>query len=104
MTEQEYVRSLRYILDNYFPEMERVDLPQELRGKRGVIFGNLEKMYNFHSQYFLRELEHCCSHPLRVSHCFLRHVRRGGGLGWSRSGPSRWRGEGELAAVPDGPI
>ncbi|XP_034281537.1 puratrophin-1 isoform X3 [Pantherophis guttatus] len=73
MTEQEYVRSLRYILDNYFPEMERVDLPQELRGKRGVIFGNLEKMYNFHSQYFLRELEHCCSHPLRVSHCFLRH-------------------------------
>ncbi|XP_039209502.1 puratrophin-1 isoform X1 [Crotalus tigris] len=72
-TEQEYVRSLRYILDHYFPEMERVDLPQDLRGKRSVIFGNLEKMYNFHSQYFLRELEHCCSHPLRVSHCFLRH-------------------------------
>uniref|UniRef100_A0A8C5SPM4 Puratrophin-1 n=1 Tax=Laticauda laticaudata TaxID=8630 RepID=A0A8C5SPM4_LATLA len=73
MTEQEYVRSLRYILGNYFPEMERADLPQDLRGKRSVIFGNLEKMYNFHSQYFLRELEHCCSHPLRVSHCFLRH-------------------------------
>ncbi|XP_070616683.1 puratrophin-1 isoform X2 [Erythrolamprus reginae] len=73
VTEQEYVRSLRYILDNYFPEMEREDLPQELRGKRGVIFGNLEKMYNFHSQYFLRELGHCCSHPLRVSHGFLRH-------------------------------
>uniref|UniRef100_A0A670YLN7 DH domain-containing protein n=1 Tax=Pseudonaja textilis TaxID=8673 RepID=A0A670YLN7_PSETE len=64
MTEQEYVRSLRYILGNYFPEMERADLPQDLRGKRSVIFGNLEKMYNFHSQYFLRELEHCCSHPL----------------------------------------
>ncbi|XP_007435482.1 puratrophin-1 [Python bivittatus] len=73
MTEQEYVRSLHYILDNYFPEMERMDLPQDLRGKRSVIFGNLEKIYNFHSQYFQRELEHCCSHPLRVSHCFLRH-------------------------------
>ncbi|XP_013911001.1 PREDICTED: puratrophin-1-like [Thamnophis sirtalis] len=72
-TEQEYVRSLCYILDNYFPEMERLDLPQDLRGKRGIIFGNLEKIYNFHSQYFLRELELCCSHPLRVSHCFLRH-------------------------------
>ncbi|XP_041256454.1 puratrophin-1 isoform X1 [Onychostruthus taczanowskii] len=72
-TEQEYVRSLRYIINSYFPEMERLDLPQDLRGKRSVIFGNLEKLYDFHSQYFLRELESCCNHPLRVSHCFLRH-------------------------------
>lgn len=74
-TEREYVRSLRYIIDNYFPEMERADLPQDLRGKRNVIFGNLEKLVDFHSQYFLKELESCCNHPLRVSHCFLRHVR-----------------------------
>ncbi|XP_065589496.1 puratrophin-1 [Cyrtonyx montezumae] len=72
-TEREYVRSLCYIIDSYFPEMERPDLPQDLRGKRSVIFGNLEKLYDFHSQYFLRELESCCNHPLRVSHCFLRH-------------------------------
>ncbi|XP_077084942.1 uncharacterized protein plekhg4 isoform X3 [Siphateles boraxobius] len=72
-TEREYVRSLRYIIDNYFPEMERFDLPQDLRGKRSVIFGNLEKLVDFHSQYFLKELESCCNHPLRVSHCFLRH-------------------------------
>ncbi|XP_071900012.1 puratrophin-1 isoform X6 [Anas platyrhynchos] len=72
-TEREYVRSLCYIIDSYFPEMERLDLPQDLRGKRSVIFGNLEKLYDFHSQYFLRELESCCNHPLRVSHCFLRH-------------------------------
>ncbi|XP_033929003.1 puratrophin-1 [Melopsittacus undulatus] len=72
-TEREYVRSLYYIIDSYFPEMERLDLPQDLRGKRSVIFGNLEKLYDFHSQYFLRELESCCNHPLRVSHCFLRH-------------------------------
>uniref|UniRef100_A0A8C6Z286 Puratrophin-1 n=1 Tax=Nothoprocta perdicaria TaxID=30464 RepID=A0A8C6Z286_NOTPE len=72
-TEREYVRSLCYIIDSYFPEMERPDLPQDLRGKRSVIFGNVEKLYDFHSQYFLRELESCCNHPLRVSHCFLRH-------------------------------
>ncbi|MEE6500055.1 hypothetical protein FKM82_003671 [Ascaphus truei] len=72
-TEREYVRSLWYISENYFPEMERVDLPQDLRGKRGIIFGNLEKLRDFHSQYFMRELESCCNHPLRVSHCFLRH-------------------------------
>ncbi|XP_041047276.1 uncharacterized protein plekhg4 isoform X3 [Carcharodon carcharias] len=72
-TEREYVKSLRYIIDNYYPEMERFDVPQDLRGKRNVIFGNLEKLYNFHSQYFLKELESCVNHPLRASHCFLRH-------------------------------
>ncbi|XP_029464642.1 LOW QUALITY PROTEIN: puratrophin-1 [Rhinatrema bivittatum] len=73
VTEREYVRSLCYIIHNYYPEMDRLDLPQDLRGKRSVIFGNLEKLYDFHSQYFLKELESCCNHPLRVSHCFLRH-------------------------------
>ncbi|XP_067853904.1 pleckstrin homology domain-containing family G member 4B isoform X2 [Heptranchias perlo] len=72
-TEREYVKSLSYIIDNYYPEMERFDVPQDLRGKRSVIFGNLEKLYNFHSQYFLKELESCVNHPLRASHCFLRH-------------------------------
>ncbi|XP_037619260.1 puratrophin-1 isoform X6 [Sebastes umbrosus] len=72
-TEREYVRSLRYIIHQYFPEMDRADLPQDLRGKRSVVFGNLEKLLDFHSQFFLRELEACWRHPLRVPHCFLRH-------------------------------
>ncbi|XP_074062470.1 pleckstrin homology domain-containing family G member 4B isoform X1 [Macrotis lagotis] len=77
-TEREYVRSLGYIIDNYFPEMERMDLPQDLRGKRNIIFGNLEKLYDFHCQYFLKELEHCRDCPLPVSHCFLRHEEQFG--------------------------
>uniref|UniRef100_A0A3Q3VP85 DH domain-containing protein n=1 Tax=Mola mola TaxID=94237 RepID=A0A3Q3VP85_MOLML len=72
-TEREYVRSLRYIIHHYFPEMDRAELPQDLRGKRSVVFGNLEKLLDFHSQFFLRELEACWKHPLRVPHCFLRH-------------------------------
>ncbi|XP_032872395.1 pleckstrin homology domain-containing family G member 4B isoform X3 [Amblyraja radiata] len=72
-TEREYAKSLGYIIDQYFPEMERIDLPQDLRGKRNTIFGNLEKLYDFHCQHFLKELEHCTNSPLRVSHCFLRH-------------------------------
>ncbi|XP_061444465.1 pleckstrin homology domain-containing family G member 4B isoform X2 [Rhineura floridana] len=77
-TEREYVRSLGYIINSYFPEMERVDLPQDLRGKRNIIFGNLEKLYDFHCQYFLKELEQCTDFPLRVSHCFLRHEEQFG--------------------------
>ncbi|XP_072320623.1 uncharacterized protein plekhg4 isoform X2 [Eucyclogobius newberryi] len=77
-TEREYVRSLRYIIRHYFPEMERPDMPQDLRGKRSVVFGNLEKLLDFHSQFFLKELEACWKHPLRVPHCFLRHQEQFG--------------------------
>lgn len=76
-TEREYVRSLSYIIEHYFPEMGRLDLPQDLRGKRSIIFGNLEKLCDFHSQYFLKELEASAHSPLSISSCFLRHVSRG---------------------------
>ncbi|XP_019748756.1 puratrophin-1 [Hippocampus comes] len=77
-TEREYVRSLRYVIAHYFPEMERADLPQDLRGKRSVVFGNLEKLLDFHAHIFLQELEACWKHPLRVAHCFLRHQEQFG--------------------------
>lgn len=72
-TEREYVRSLSYVIEHYFPEMERLDLPQDLRGKRSIIFGNMEKLWDFHSQYFLKELESSAHSPLSISSCFLRH-------------------------------
>lgn len=73
LTEREYVRSLGYILTHYLPLLERPDVPQDLRGKRGVIFGNLEKLYDFHGHFFLRELDACQTEPLQVARCFLRH-------------------------------
>ncbi|XP_077432663.1 pleckstrin homology domain-containing family G member 4B isoform X2 [Vanacampus margaritifer] len=72
-TEREYVRSLSYVIEHYFPEMERLDLPQDLRGKRSIIFGNVEKLWDFHSQYFLKDLESCAHSPFSISSCFLRH-------------------------------
>ncbi|XP_062282618.1 uncharacterized protein LOC133987316 [Scomber scombrus] len=72
-TEREYVRSLGYILTHYLPLLDAPDIPQDLRGKRGVIFGNLEKLYDFHSHYFLPELEACQREPAMVARCFLRH-------------------------------
>lgn len=74
LTELEYVRSLRYILTHYLPLLARSDVPPDLRGQRGRIFGNLEKLYDFHGNYFLQELEACRTEPFRVGRCFLRHV------------------------------
>uniref|UniRef100_A0A4W4FIR5 Uncharacterized protein n=1 Tax=Electrophorus electricus TaxID=8005 RepID=A0A4W4FIR5_ELEEL len=72
-TELEYVRSLGYVLTHYLPLLARPDVPQDLRGQRGRIFGNLEKIHNFHCHYFLQELEVCRAEPLKVGRCFLRH-------------------------------
>lgn len=73
-TERDYVNSLQYIIENYIPELQREDVPQALRGKRNVIFGNLEKIYQFHCQYFLREVEMCEQKPFQIAHYFLMHV------------------------------
>ncbi|XP_007647362.1 puratrophin-1 [Cricetulus griseus] len=72
-TEHEYVRALDYTMQNYFPELDRPDVPQGLRGQRAHLFGNLEKLRDFHYHFFLRELEACTRHPPRVAYAFLRH-------------------------------
>ncbi|KAL6080281.1 hypothetical protein STEG23_010402 [Scotinomys teguina] len=72
-TEREYVRALDYTMQNYFPELDRPDVPQGLRGQHAHLFGNLEKLRDFHYHFFLRELEACTQHPPRVAYAFLRH-------------------------------
>ncbi|XP_055365060.1 quattro isoform X2 [Betta splendens] len=72
-TEREYVKALGYVREHYFPELERPDVPQDLRGQRGSVFGNLEKLHDFHRLHFLSELESCVQEAFRVGRCFLRH-------------------------------
>ncbi|XP_036043957.1 puratrophin-1 [Onychomys torridus] len=72
-TEREYVQALDYTMQNYFPELDRPDVPQGLRGQCAHLFGNLEKLRDFHYHFFLRELEACTQHPPRVAYAFLRH-------------------------------
>ncbi|XP_059140665.1 uncharacterized protein LOC131928602 isoform X2 [Physella acuta] len=72
-TERDYVRALQFITDHYVTELQREDVPQMLRGKRTVIFGNLEKIQQFHSQYFLKQLESCQNQPFLVGQYFLQH-------------------------------
>jgi len=64
----------RSCFQNYFPEMGRLDIPQPLRCKGNVIFGNLEKIADFHSHYFLRDLEECQGDPMLVAKTFQKHV------------------------------
>lgn len=71
-TERDYVRSLFYVIENYIDELLRDDIPQSLRGQRNVIFGNIEKIFEFHNNNFLSELERYEHNPLKVGAAFLQ--------------------------------
>lgn len=59
---------------NYVPEMDREDIPHGLRGLRSVVFGNIEKIYQFHVRHFLPNLAKYTSVPSKVGGCFLKYV------------------------------
>ncbi|XP_025409795.1 rho guanine nucleotide exchange factor 40-like isoform X2 [Sipha flava] len=75
-TERDYVKSLEYVIENYVPMLLKEEIPQVLRGQRNVIFGNIEKIYEFHSQHFLKELERHENCPLQVGESFLKHEKK----------------------------
>ena len=50
-TEDDYVSSLEYVLENYLPELRGDSVPSFLLGKKNVLFGNLERIYDFHKRF-----------------------------------------------------
>ncbi|XP_033628960.1 kalirin-like [Asterias rubens] len=72
-TEKAYVRDLHCCIDNYLCEMMAsvVEVPAGIVGKEHILFGNIEEIYNFHKDIFLKELEKYESMPEDVGHCFV---------------------------------
>ncbi|XP_037690391.1 rho guanine nucleotide exchange factor 40 isoform X3 [Choloepus didactylus] len=66
--EQEYVATLSEPVPPPGP-----DLTPELRGTWAAALSARERLRSFHRTHFLRELQGCATHPLRIGACFLRH-------------------------------
>eukprot|EP00071_Canis_lupus_P010226 XP_005629207.1 rho guanine nucleotide exchange factor 40 isoform X5 [Canis lupus familiaris] len=66
--EQEYVAALSEPAPPPGPE-----LTPDLRGTWAAALGARERLRSFHRTHFLRELQGCAAHPLRIGACFLRH-------------------------------
>ncbi|ELV14129.1 Rho guanine nucleotide exchange factor 40 [Tupaia chinensis] len=66
--EQEYVATLSEPVPPPTPE-----LTTELRGTWAGVLSARERLRSFHRTHFLRELQGCATHPLRIGACFLRH-------------------------------
>ncbi|KAF5275360.1 hypothetical protein FQR65_LT04188 [Abscondita terminalis] len=75
-TERIYVMELSSIIKGYkiealSEEMQPI-LPQGLLDKIDVLFGNLDELYHFHADVFLKDLENCISTTDLVALCFVQ--------------------------------
>ncbi|XP_014604123.1 PREDICTED: guanine nucleotide exchange factor DBS-like isoform X2 [Polistes canadensis] len=75
-TERIYVAELGSIIKGYKIELTNESMahliPTALVGKAEVLFGNLEEIYIFHGETFLRDLENCISNTELVALCFVQ--------------------------------
>ncbi|KAK4316259.1 hypothetical protein Pmani_012567 [Petrolisthes manimaculis] len=75
-TERVYVSELCSILKGYKDEMLNPEMqpliPVHLYGKSDLLFGNMEEIFRFHNEMFLRDLENCIDTPELIGLCFVQ--------------------------------
>ncbi|XP_066586985.1 triple functional domain protein isoform X3 [Prorops nasuta] len=80
-TERDYVNDLKQIVEGYMtlmrdPESD-IPLPEDLRGgKDKMVFGNIEAIYEWHRDFFLKALERCLERPEELGPLFKRYERK----------------------------
>uniref|UniRef100_A0A087X548 Rho guanine nucleotide exchange factor 25 n=1 Tax=Poecilia formosa TaxID=48698 RepID=A0A087X548_POEFO len=75
-TERLYVEDLGLIVQGYMTMMANQGVPEDMRGKDRIVFGNIHQIYDWHKDYFLGELEKCVSDPDSLAQLFIKHERR----------------------------
>ncbi|XP_059184807.1 rho guanine nucleotide exchange factor 25 isoform X2 [Centropristis striata] len=75
-TERLYVEDLGLIVQGYMGTMTNQGVPEDLKGKDRIVFGNIHQIYDWHKDYFLGELEKCVGDPDSLAQLFIKHERR----------------------------
>uniref|UniRef100_A0A1A8QPB2 Trio Rho guanine nucleotide exchange factor n=1 Tax=Nothobranchius pienaari TaxID=704102 RepID=A0A1A8QPB2_9TELE len=75
-TEREYVKDLSLVVEGYMSRMKEEGVPDDMKGKDKIVFGNIYQIYDWHKDFFLRELEKCLEDPDRLGPLFLRQEQR----------------------------
>uniref|UniRef100_A0A8C4GTT5 Rho guanine nucleotide exchange factor 25 n=1 Tax=Dicentrarchus labrax TaxID=13489 RepID=A0A8C4GTT5_DICLA len=75
-TEKHYVTDLGLIVEGYMGTMSSKSIPEDMKGKDKIVFGNIHQIFDWHKDYFLGELEKCLAEPERLAQLFIKHERR----------------------------
>uniref|UniRef100_A0A672Q0W7 non-specific serine/threonine protein kinase n=1 Tax=Sinocyclocheilus grahami TaxID=75366 RepID=A0A672Q0W7_SINGR len=71
-----YISSLKHIVVGYMSRMREEGVPDDMKGKDKIVFGNIQQIYDWHKDFFLGELEKCLEDPDRLAPLFIRQERR----------------------------
>uniref|UniRef100_A0AAZ3SUN0 non-specific serine/threonine protein kinase n=1 Tax=Oncorhynchus tshawytscha TaxID=74940 RepID=A0AAZ3SUN0_ONCTS len=75
-TERDYVRDLGLVVESYMTRMKEEGVPDDMKGKDKIVFGNINQIYDWHRDFFMGELEKCLEDPDRLGTLFVKHERR----------------------------
>ncbi|XP_052565340.1 triple functional domain protein-like isoform X2 [Culex pipiens pallens] len=80
-TEDAYVNDLSQIVNGYIAEIRNpnstVLIPDDLKGgKERMVFGNIEAIYEWHRDYFLKSLQKCLVTPAELGPLIKRSERK----------------------------
>ncbi|XP_013917882.1 PREDICTED: triple functional domain protein-like [Thamnophis sirtalis] len=50
-TERDYVRDLGYVVEGYMALMKEDGVPDDMKGKDKIVFGNIHQIYDWHREY-----------------------------------------------------
>uniref|UniRef100_UPI00398E459E kalirin-like n=1 Tax=Pristiophorus japonicus TaxID=55135 RepID=UPI00398E459E len=75
-TENVYVRDLGAVVEGFMKKMEEKGIPDDMKGRDKIVFGNVQQIYEWHKNYFSGELEKCLQEPGLLAKLFIKHERR----------------------------
>ncbi|XP_058642357.1 kalirin isoform X2 [Onychostoma macrolepis] len=75
-TEQDYVKDLGIVVEGFMKRIEEKGVPDDMKGKDKIVFGNIHQIYDWHKDFFVGELEKCLEDHEKLPGLFSKHERR----------------------------
>uniref|UniRef100_A0A8C2Q317 Rho guanine nucleotide exchange factor 25 n=1 Tax=Cyprinus carpio TaxID=7962 RepID=A0A8C2Q317_CYPCA len=75
-TEKDYVKDLGIVVEGFMKIIEEKGVPDDMKGKEKIVFGNIHQIYDWHKDFFVGELEKCLEDHEKLPGLFSKHERR----------------------------
>ncbi|XP_028991624.1 kalirin isoform X3 [Betta splendens] len=75
-TEKDYVKDLGIVVEGFMRKIEEKGIPDDMKGKDKIVFGNIHQIYDWHRDFFVGELEKCLEDNEHLPELFIKHERR----------------------------
>ncbi|KAM4559204.1 kalirin isoform 1-T1 [Odontesthes bonariensis] len=75
-TEKDYVKDLGIVVEGFMNWIKDKGVPDDMKGKDKIVFGNIHQIYEWHRDFFVGELEKCLDDHEHLAELFIKHERR----------------------------